>query len=293
MNFRFIFYFLLFPIVSNAQIWKYPPSPFLDRDEIDLNLNYQQNRGVKVMMVKVYQGNDTLTKYTKYDKKGRVIECKSENDTDTSIYSYKKNNYWSSFKIGTNGEKIKRVIKIKNDTISSIETLYSNGKHLSKFYYDSNGQIIKAIHNDVDIQFFTYLNKQLIGYAEKSNGVLKDSMSFRYSGDTVFYMSYRNFENEISKHDETYGVFQNSRLIQINKKDNYVAQNLYTERYFFITDEQGKVHETGIEYLVNNEFQRYYSEVYNYNEKGLLKSRVLFFNDKSSRILCEYHYEMY
>lgn len=287
-----LFLFTL-PFISKAQIWKYPPSPFLYSDEIDLNQNIHQKKGIHVMNVKVYQGNDTLIAYTKYDKKGRVIEYKSEFDSDTTFYSYKKKNYWSSVKIGTNGVKIKRQIKTKNDTISLIETFYSNRNSLSKFYYDSNRQIIKAIHNGIDIQCFTYSNKQLIGYVEKSNGILKDSMNFRYSGDTVYYSTYLISQNEISKYEEIYGVFQKSRLVQINTLENYVVENLKNQRFFFTYDEQGKIQETGIEYLVNSEYKRDYTEVFDYNEKGLLKSRILFFNNNTSKPLCEYYYEMY
>lgn len=287
-----LFLFTL-PFISNAQIWKYPPSPFLYSDEMYLNENHQQNIGIKSMKVKVYQGIDTLIAYTKYDKKGRIIEYKSELDADTAFYQYKKNNYWISVKFGAKGKQIKRHFKIKKDTISSIEKIYTNGKSLSKYYYDSNQHITKAIHNDSVIQFYTYSNNQLIGYSERTNGILKDSMNYHYSGDTVFYSSYLILQNEIYKSEEVYGIIHEGKLIQINSLEYYGGKNWITRRYFFNYNEQGKLVETGEEYPVNNEFERDYTEVFNYNENGLLKSRILIFKNHTSKPLCEYYYEMY
>lgn len=297
MNYRvnIIFHFLLFiiPFISNSQIWKYPPSPFLYSDGIYLNENHLQKSGIEIMNVRVYQGNDTLIAYTKYDKKGRVLEYKSEFDLDTTFYQYKKNNYWFSAKIGANGKKIKRHIEIEKDTISSIETVYSNRKSLSKFFYDSNKQIIKAIHNDSVIQFFTFENNQLIGYTKRTNGILKDSMNYHYSGDTVFYASYLINKNEIYKSEEVNGIFEQGKLIRINSLEYYGGNNWFTRRYFFNYNEQGKILESGEEFPTENDYERGYTEVFYYNENGLLKSRIIISKNNTSIPLCDYYYEMY
>lgn len=286
---------ICFPFVLSSQIWKYPSSAYQYHHKINLNHDINSKKGVKIMSIKVFTENDTLSAYTKYDKSGRVIEYKSEYDIDTTFYFYEKSQLWSSVRLGHTGKITTRQILYENDTISSIHTNFLNGKDISKFYYDSSVNLIKAIHNDSIVEEFIYSNNKLITYFKSVKGVVKDKMDFSYSGDTVFYSYYIFPNNKEKLIEETYGVFKDKNLILINTKTNYGGNTPSVVRYKFKDNKRGKILESWEEYSSNqNNFEEgKFKEVFTYNKKGNLEKRELISKNEKPRILCQYFYIYY
>lgn len=292
-----LFIFLFFSGVFHlfSQIWQNPY--FVYDDDYYLNNSMEIQKGVKTRIGTIVWNKDTMSHFIEYDKYGRIIREKGENDTDTVTYRYdfdrsdnkNFNNIKniptnSEFQFNENGFPVLKISK------------YQSRKDTTRYIYNEKNKLTKIFKNNILTTEFEYDSRDsLVSVSKFRNEILYKKQVVRNVSDSLIYRidHYNEKGEKLKIYDSVCGVYERGNLVEIitypNEYDKLTdfKKMKYNKKNRIILENGEHIDEKGILHKSN------YYEKWEYNKKGLIKERVATSSEGEVVLNIKYEYVYY